>query len=75
MYRLDELVIRPHRLTLGVCQGHLTFAGQFIHPHQENSKSVLNIPKMGQKPQISKQFSRVIKTITISADTINPATR
>jgi len=31
--RLDELVILAHGKALGIGQGHLEFAGQFVHPH------------------------------------------
>ena len=33
MQRLDELMVTAHRQTLRVGQGHLEFAGQFVHSH------------------------------------------
>ena len=33
VHGLDELVVPPHRQTLGVRQGHLKFRCQLVHPH------------------------------------------
>ena len=33
MYRFDELVVEAHGKRLGFGEGHLEFAGQFVHSH------------------------------------------